>query len=79
MRTYFARIPSGYSRKCEDLHYNFLHVTLIPHRIDSTMLGAIERYMKQAIVDKNAMVSSSALVAGPKTALIMRASLLKLN
>jgi hypothetical protein len=43
------------------------------------MLGAIERYMKQAIVDKNAMVSSSALVAGPKTALIMRASLLKLN
>ena len=33
-------------------------------RIDSTMLGAIERYMKQAIVDKNSMVSSSALVAG---------------
>lgn len=28
------------------------------------MLGAIERYVKQAIVDKNAMVSSSALVAG---------------
>lgn len=33
-------------------------------RIDTTMLGAIERYVKQAIVDKNAMVSSSALVAG---------------
>ena len=28
------------------------------------MLGAIERYVKQAIVDKNSMVSSSALVAG---------------
>jgi len=28
------------------------------------MLGAIERYIKQAIVDRNAMVSSSALVAG---------------
>lgn len=34
------------------------------YRIDSTMLGAIERYIKQAIVDKNAMVASSALVAG---------------
>lgn len=33
-------------------------------RIDATMLGAIERYIKQAIVDKNAMVASSALVAG---------------
>lgn len=33
-------------------------------RIDATMLGAIERYVKQAIVDKNSMVSSSALVAG---------------
>ena len=33
-------------------------------RIDATMLGAIERYIKQAIVDRNAMVSSSALVAG---------------
>jgi coatomer protein complex subunit gamma len=32
--------------------------------IDATMLGAIERYVKQAIVDKNSMVSSSALVAG---------------
>lgn len=30
---------------------------------DSTMLQAIERYMKQAIVDKNAAVSSSALVS----------------
>lgn len=32
--------------------------------IDATMLGAIERYLKQAIVDENAFVASSALVAG---------------
>ena len=32
--------------------------------IDSTMLGAIERYLKQAIVDRNAFVASSALMAG---------------
>ncbi|VDK22435.1 unnamed protein product [Anisakis simplex] len=31
--------------------------------IDSNMLQAIERYMKQAIVDKNPSVSSSALVS----------------
>lgn len=30
---------------------------------DSTMLQAIERYMKQAIVDKNPAVSSAALVS----------------
>lgn len=28
------------------------------------MLNAIERFMKQAIVDRNALVSSSALVSG---------------
>lgn len=32
--------------------------------IDATMLGAIERYLKQAIVDRNAFVASSALMAG---------------
>ena len=32
--------------------------------IEATMLGAFERYIKQAIVDRNAIVSSSALVAG---------------
>ena len=32
--------------------------------IDATMLGAIERYIKQAIVDKNTLVASSSLVAG---------------
>ncbi len=31
--------------------------------IDATMLGAIERYVKQAIVDKNPLVASSALVS----------------
>lgn len=30
---------------------------------DTTMLQAIERYMKQAIVDKNGGVSSAALVS----------------
>ncbi|CEG39539.1 coatomer subunit [Plasmopara halstedii] len=32
--------------------------------IDGSMLNAIERYIKQAIVDRNALVASSALVAG---------------
>jgi coatomer protein complex subunit gamma len=32
--------------------------------IDAAMLGAIERYLKQAIVDKNAFVASSALMSG---------------
>lgn len=38
---------------------------LLPHSLSlqSTMLQAIERYMKQAIVDKVPSVSSSALVS----------------
>ena len=32
--------------------------------IDSGLLGQIERYLKQAVVDKNAVVSSAALVSG---------------
>ena len=32
--------------------------------IDSNMLGQIDRYVRQAIVDKDSMVSSSALVSG---------------
>ena len=32
--------------------------------IDATMLGPIERHLKQAIVDKNGIVASAALVAG---------------
>jgi coatomer protein complex subunit gamma len=39
-------------------------IRVLAKMIDATMLGAIERYVKQAIVDKNSMVSSSALVAG---------------
>mmetsp|Transcript_28114 Transcript_28114/g.84534 ORF Transcript_28114/g.84534 Transcript_28114/m.84534 type:complete len:657 (-) Transcript_28114:1024-2994(-) len=39
-------------------------IRVLAKMIDSTMLGAIERYIKQAIVDKNVMVASSALVAG---------------
>mmetsp|Transcript_12784 Transcript_12784/g.38564 ORF Transcript_12784/g.38564 Transcript_12784/m.38564 type:complete len:901 (+) Transcript_12784:224-2926(+) len=39
-------------------------IRVLAKMIDATMLGAIERYLKQAIVDKNAMVASSALVAG---------------
>ena len=32
--------------------------------IDAGLLGQIERYLKQAVVDKNATVSSAALVSG---------------
>jgi coatomer protein complex subunit gamma len=39
-------------------------IRVLAKMIDATMLGAIERYVKQAIVDKNCMVASSALVAG---------------
>lgn len=39
-------------------------IRVLAKMIDATMLGAIERYVKQAIVDKNSMVASSALVAG---------------
>ena len=31
---------------------------------DAGLLGQIERYLKQAVVDKNAVVSSAALVSG---------------
>jgi len=33
------------------------------HVIDSAMLGALERYIKQAIIDKTPLISSSALVS----------------
>ena len=35
------------------------------------MLGQIERYIKQAIVDKNAMVASAALVSAMHFAKVM--------
>jgi len=33
---------------------------------DSSLLGQIERFLKQAVVDKSAIVSSAALVSGLK-------------
>lgn len=47
----------------EDL-YRANAMRVLAKIIDATMLGAIERYLKQAIVDKNAFVASSALMAG---------------
>jgi len=47
----------------EDL-YRANAMRVLSKIIDSTMLGAIERYLKQAIVDRNAFVASSALMAG---------------
>jgi coatomer protein complex subunit gamma len=47
----------------EDL-YRANAMRVLAKIIDSTMLGAIERYLKQAIVDRNAFVASSALMAG---------------
>lgn len=47
----------------EDL-YRANSMRVLAKIIDATMLGAIERYIKQAIVDENPFVASSALVAG---------------
>lgn len=47
----------------EDL-YRANSIRVLSRIIDATMLGAIERYLKQAIVDRNSLVSSSALVSG---------------
>lgn len=47
----------------EDL-YRANSMRVLAKIIDATMLGAIERYLKQAIVDRNAFVASSALMAG---------------
>eukprot|EP00611_Tribonema_gayanum_P013774 TRINITY_DN24994_c0_g1_i2.p1 TRINITY_DN24994_c0_g1~~TRINITY_DN24994_c0_g1_i2.p1 ORF type:complete len:854 (-),score=272.22 TRINITY_DN24994_c0_g1_i2:124-2685(-) len=47
----------------EDL-YRANSIRVLARIIDSAMLGAIERYVKQAINDKNAIVASSALVSG---------------
>lgn len=49
----------------EDL-YRANAMRVLAKIIDSTMLGAIERYLKQAIVDRNAFVASSALMAGTR-------------
>lgn len=47
----------------EDL-YRANAMRVLAKIIDATMLSAIERYLKQAIVDKNAFVASSALMSG---------------
>ena len=47
----------------EDL-YRANSMRVLAKIIDSTMLSALERYLKQAIVDKNAFVASSALMSG---------------
>lgn len=47
----------------EDL-YRANSMRVLAKIIDATMLGAIERYIKQAIVDRNAFVASSALMSG---------------
>ena len=47
----------------EDL-YRANSMRVLAKIIDGTMLSAIERYLKQAIVDKNAFVASSALMSG---------------
>ena len=49
----------------EDL-YRANAMRVLAKIIDAAMLGAIERYLKQAIVDRNAFVASSALMAGSK-------------
>lgn len=49
----------------EDL-YRANSMRVLAQIIDATMLGAIERYLKQAIVDRNAFVASSALMAGAR-------------
>lgn len=40
---------------------------------DSTLLGQIERYLKQAVVDKNPIVASSALVSGVHLSVVSNA------
>ena len=47
----------------EDL-YRANSMRVLAKIIDGAMLGAIERYLKQAIVDRNAFVASSALMSG---------------
>lgn len=47
----------------EDL-YRANSMRVLAKIIDATMLGAVERYLKQAIVDRNAFVASSALMSG---------------
>ncbi|KDO33518.1 hypothetical protein SPRG_01590 [Saprolegnia parasitica CBS 223.65] len=49
---------------CDTDLYRANAIRVLCRIIDTSMLAAIERYIKQAIVDKNPLVSSSALVSG---------------
>ena len=44
--------------------YRANSIRVLAKILDHSMLGQVERYMSQAIVDKNELVSSSALLAG---------------
>ncbi|OQR88152.1 coatomer subunit gamma [Achlya hypogyna] len=49
---------------CDTDLYRANAIRVLCRIIDTSMLTAIERYIKQAIVDKNPLVASSALVSG---------------
>ena len=52
---------------------------MITHFFQNTMLQSIERYMKQAIVDKNHAVSSAALVSSLVSIIVSKTVLLHSN
>lgn len=58
-----ASLTKDMNKNDEDL-YRANAMRVLAKIIDADMLGAIERYIKQAIVDRNAFVASSALMSG---------------
>lgn len=58
-----ASLTKDMNKNDQDL-YRANAMRVLAKIIDSDMLGAIERYIKQAIVDRNAFVASSALMSG---------------
>ena len=58
-----ASLTKDMNKNDEDL-YRANAMRVLAKIIDVDMLGAIERYIKQAIVDRNAFVASSALMSG---------------
>lgn len=58
-----ASLTKDMNRNDEDL-YRANSMRVLAKIIDADMLGAIERYIKQAIVDRNPFVASSALMSG---------------
>lgn len=53
---------------CNDDLYRANSIRVLCKIIDAPMLNQIERYIKQAVVDRNALVSTSALVSGNQMA-----------